>query len=146
MKKFPRHRLIQLLYILVDALAAEVVWFAFLYFRWLMLDEIVTGFDEFFAPAFDFSITSVYHPVILDPLGCVLVYYFMGFYLRPGKQRLSSLIVNTLIGAIFIACGAFLLIILDDVSTADVARYYKSVGVLALFQFVIVLLPRIILF
>ena len=146
MKKFPRHRLIQLLYILVDALAAEVVWFAFLYFRWLVLDEIVTGFDEFFAPAFDFSITSNYHPVILYPLGCVLVYYFMGFYLRPGKQRLSSLIVNTLIGAVFIACGAFLVIILDDVSTADVARYYKSVGVLALFQFVIVLLPRIILF
>lgn len=146
MKKFPKHRILQFFYVFVDALAAEIVWFAFLYFRWQVLDDFVTGLDEFFAPAFDFSLTGAYHPFILYPLGCVLVYYFIGYYLRPGKQRVSSLIINTLIGAIIIACGAFLLIILDDVGTSNVIRYYKSVGVLALFQFVIVLIPRLILF
>lgn len=138
--------MIQALYVFVDLLSAEVVWFAFLYFRWLVLDETVTGLDMFFAPAFDFSLTGSYHPIVLYPLGCVLVYYFLGYYLRPGKLRMSSLIWSTIVGAIIIACGAFLMIIMDDVNTVDVLRYYKSVGVLILFQFVIVLLPRIILY
>ena len=141
-----KHRMIQALYVFVDLLSAEVVWFAFLYFRWLVLDETVTGLDMFFAPAFDFSLTGSYHPIILYPLGCVLVYYFLGYYLRPGKLRMSSLIWSTIVGAIIIACGAFLMIIMDDVNTVDVLRYNKSVGVLILFQFVIVLLPRIILY
>ena len=146
MKFNVKHRMTQALYVLVDILAAEVVWFAFLYFRWLVLDETVTGWDTFFAPAFNFSTSSIYHPFLLYPLGCVLVYYFLGYYLRPGKQRLSSLLWSTLTGAIIIACGAFLFIILDDVTTADVMRYYKSVGVLVLFQFVIVVIPRIVLY
>ncbi|MBO4665835.1 MAG: exopolysaccharide biosynthesis polyprenyl glycosylphosphotransferase [Paludibacteraceae bacterium] len=141
-----KHRLVQGLYILMDAISAEVVWFAFLYFRWLMLDEKITGFDMFFAPAFDFSVTSSYHPFLLYPLGCVLVYYFLGYYLRPGKQKLSSVLWSTLSGAIIIAFGAFLLIIIDDVRTIDISRYYKSVTVLILFQFVIVLIPRLIFY
>lgn len=141
-----KHRLVQGLYILVDALAAEVVWFAFLYFRWLVLDEKITGFDMFFAPAFDFSVTSSYHPFLLYPLGCVFVYYFLGYYLRPGKQKLSSVLWSTLCGAVIIACGAFLLIIIDDVRTVDISRYYKSVSVLIMFQFVIVLIPRLLFY
>ena len=141
-----KHRLVQGLYILMDAIAAEVVWFAFLYFRWLMLDEKITGFDMFFAPAFDFSVTSSYHPFLLYPLGCIVVYYFLGYYLRPGKQKLSSVIWSTLCGAVIIACGAFLLIIIDDVRTVDISRYYKSVTVLILFQFVIVLIPRVLFY
>ena len=65
-----RHRLMQLLYIFVDGIAAEFVWFAFLYFRWLVLDERVSGWDSFWAPAFDFSLSSAYVPVLLFPLGC----------------------------------------------------------------------------
>ena len=141
-----KHRLVQGLYILVDAIAAEVVWFAFLYVRWLILDERITGFDTFFAPAFDFSVASSYHPFLLYPLGCVVVYYFLGYYLRPGKQKLSSVLWSTLAGAIIIACGAFLLIIIDDVRTVDISRYYKSVGMLILFQFVIVLIPRLLFY
>ena len=144
-KWFVRHRLIQGLYILTDALAAEVVWFAFLYFRWLVLDQTITGLRTFFAPAFDFSLTGSYHPFLLFPLGCVVVYFFLGYYLQPGKQRVSSVIWSTLVGAIIIAVGAFLFIIIDDVTTIDFTRYYKSVVVLVFFQFTIVLIPRLIL-
>ncbi len=138
--------LLKVLYILADAFSAEVVWFAFLYFRWMVLDERVTDFDTFFAPAFNFSVSSSYYPFLLYPLGCVLVYYFLGYYLRPGKHKLSSVIWSTLTGAVIIACGAFLLIIMDDVKTIDFIRYYKSVGVLWAFQFVVVLIPRLILY
>ena len=136
----------QLLYLLIDGMAAELVWFAFLYFRWLVLDEKVTGWDTFWAPAFDFSLSGIYYPALLYPLGCLIVYYFLGYYLRPGKQRISALIWSTFAGAFIIACGAFFLIILDDVDIVDAIRYYKSFGVLVLFQFVFVLIPRIVLY
>ena len=141
-----RHRLMQLLYIFVDGIAAEFVWFAFLYFRWLVLDERVSGWDSFWAPAFDFSLSSTYVPILLFPLGCFVIYYFLGYYLRPGKQRLTTLIWNTFAGALIIAGGAFFLIILDDVELVDAIRYYKSFGVLVLFLFVFTLIPRIILY
>lgn len=145
-KRKIRHRLMQLLYLLIDGMAAELVWFAFLYFRWLVLDEKVTGWDTFWAPAFDFSLSGSYYPALLYPLGCLIVYYFLGYYLRPGKQRISALIWSTFAGAFIIACGAFFLIILDDVDIVDAIRYYKSFGVLVLFQFVFVLIPRIVLY
>ena len=145
-KRKIRHRLMQLLYLLIDGMAAELVWFAFLYFRWLVLDEKVTGWDTFWAPAFDFSLSGIYYPALLYPLGCLIVYYFLGYYLRPGKQRISALIWSTFAGAFIIACGAFFLIILDDVDIVDAIRYYKSFGVLVLFQFVFVLIPRIVLY
>lgn len=141
-----QHRLMQLLYIIVDVLFAEVVWFVFLYFRWSVLDDYLTGLDAFLAPAFDFSLSGTYHPAFLYPLGCVIVYYFLGYYLRPGKQRLSQVVWTTFVGAVIIACGAFFLIILDDVNIVDAIRYYKSVAVLFIFQFLVVLLPRITLY
>ena len=123
-KQILRHRLVQLLYVLVDGIAAECVWFAFLFFRWQVLDEIVTGWDTFWAPAFDFSLSGAYHPALLFPIGCILVYYFLGYYLRPGKEKLSRLLWTTFAGAFIITCGAFVLIILDDVNIVNVMRYY----------------------
>lgn len=146
MKPKTEHRLIQLLYIIADGMAAELVWFAFLYFRWIVLDERVTGFDAFFAPAFDFSLASSWHPSLLFPLGCLVVFYFSGYYLRPGKQRLSSLLWSTLISIIIIAFGAFWFIIIDDVKTVDVHRYYKSVMVLIAFLLVLITIPRVLLY
>ena len=141
-----RHRLMQLLYVLVDGIAAELVWFAFLFFRWQVLDEKVSGWDTFWAPAFDFSLSGTYFPALMYPLGCWVVYYFLGYYLRPGKQRPAQLLWNTFAGAVIIACGAFFLIILDDVDIVDAIRYYKSFGVLVLLQFIVVLVPRLVLY
>ncbi len=146
MKPQTEHRLIQLLYIAADGMAAELVWFAFLYFRWLVLDERVTNLDAFFAPAFDFSLADSYHPSLMFPLGCLLVFYFSGYYLRPGKQKLSSLLWTTLISIIIIAFGAFWFIIIDDVRIVDVHRYYKSVMVLTLFLLVLITIPRVLLY
>lgn len=146
MKPQTEHRLIQLLYIAADGMAAELVWFAFLYFRWLVLDERVTNLDAFFAPAFDFSLAGSYHPSLMFPLGCLLVFYFSGYYLRPGKQKLSSLLWTTLISIIIIAFGAFWFIIIDDVRIVDVHRYYKSVMVLTLFLLVLITIPRVLLY
>ena len=141
-----KHRLSQGLYLAVDALAAELVWFLFLSFRWMVLDERVTGFDQFMAPAFSFSLANSYHPIVLYPLGCLIVYYLAGYYLRPGKQRVAGLILNTFLSSVIIALGAFFFIIMDDVAVANIARYYKSVGVLFTMQFGIVLIARLILY
>lgn len=145
-KRMMRHRLMQLLYVLVDGIAAELVWFAFLFFRWQVLDEKVSGWDTFWAPAFDFSLSGTYFPALMYPLGCWVIYYFLGYYLRPGKQRLAQLIWNTFAGAVIIATGAFFLIILDDVDIVDAIRYYKSFGVLVLLQFIVILIPRLVLY
>lgn len=141
-----RHRLMQLLYAVVDVFAALLVWFVFLFFRWQFLDERISGWDTFWAPALDFSVSGTFCPALMYPLGCLVVYYFLGYYLRPGKQRPAQLIWNTFAGAVIIACGAFFLIILDDVDIVDAIRYYKSFGVLVLLQFVLVLLPRLLLY
>lgn len=141
-----RHRLSQALYLTVDILAAELVWFLFLSFRWMVLDDRVTSFDEFFAPAFDFSISYSYHPIVLFPLGCIIVYYFAGYYLRPGKRRVAELVLNTFVSSVIITLGAFFFIILDDVEVSDIARYYKSVSVLFVLQFGIILVARLILY
>ncbi|MBR0295799.1 MAG: exopolysaccharide biosynthesis polyprenyl glycosylphosphotransferase [Paludibacteraceae bacterium] len=145
-KRMMRHRLMQLLYVLVDGIAAELVWFAFLFFRWQVLDEKVSGWDTFWAPAFDFSLSGTYFPALMYPLGCWVIYYFLGYYLRPGKQRLAQLIWNTFAGAVIIATGAFFLIILDDVDIVDAIRYYKSFGALVLLQFIVILIPRLVLY
>ena len=144
-KRMMRHRLMQLLYVLIDGIAAELVWFAFLFFRWQVLDEKVSGWDTFWAPAFDFSLSGTYFPALMYPLGCWVIYYFLGYYLRPGKQRLAQLLWNTFAGAVIIATGAFFLIILDDVDIVDAIRYYKSFGVLVLLQFIVILIPRLVL-
>lgn len=141
-----RHRLSQVLYVLVDYVGSMLVWLLFLYFRWKVLDERVTGFDEFMAPAFDFSFTNSYHPIFLYPLGCAIVYYFSGYYLRPGKKRVSSLIGNTLFSALLISFGAFFTIIVDDVQVADMMRYYKSLMVLVALQFGIILACRLLVY
>lgn len=145
-KRMMRHRLMQLLYVLIDGIAAELVWFAFLFFRWQVLDEKVSGWDTFWAPAFDFSLSGTYFPALMYPLGCWVIYYFLGYYLRPGKQRLAQLLWNTFAGAVIIATGAFFLIILDDVDIVDAIRYYKSFGVLVLLQFIVILIPRLVLY
>jgi len=147
MKEIHQHKWIQMLYISIDILATELVWFIFLYFRWLVLDEKVEGLSDFLVPAFNFSITYAYHPFVLYPLGCIIIYFLSGYYLRPGKQHFIELIRNTFITALIISFGAFFLIIIDDLtSVADIARYYMSLGLLIALQFGIVLLFRIGLF
>ena len=56
------------------------------------------------------------------------------------------LVLNTFISSIIIALGAFFFIIMDDVAVSNIVRYYKSVSVLILLLFSIVLVARLILY
>ena len=128
----------QLAYILVDILSSLLVWVAFLGFRWLVYEGKVFSVDTILVPIFDF-----YRPLVLYPLGCLVVYYLSGYYLRPIRKDYGKEFRLTFISALIIALGAFFVIIIDDVVTSY-HRYLTSLLVLVLLQFVLSYIPRLI--
>ncbi len=134
------HRKQQLKYILVDAISAECVWLLFLLFRWVIRDDLF-GWDTVLIPAFSF-----YRPLILFPLGSLLVYYLSGFYLRPQPQnkRIGQVVGSTFMCALIISLGSFFIIIIDD-KIDDYTDYYLSLLVLFGMQFMVSLLFRLCL-
>ena len=128
----------QLAYILVDILSSLLVWVAFLGFRWLVYEGKVFSVDTILVPMFDF-----YRPLVLYPLGCLIVYYLSGYYLRPIRKDYGKEFRLTFISALIIALGAFFVIIIDDVVTSY-HRYLTSLLVLVALQFVLSYIPRLI--
>ena len=128
----------QLAYILVDILSSLLVWVAFLGFRWLVYEGKVFSVDTILVPMFDF-----YRPLVLYPLGCLVVYYLSGYYLRPIRKEYGKEFRLTFISALLIALGAFFVIIIDDVVTSY-HRYLTSLVVLVILQFVLSYIPRLI--
>jgi lipopolysaccharide/colanic/teichoic acid biosynthesis glycosyltransferase len=128
----------QLAYILVDILSSLLVWVAFLGFRWLVYEGKVFSVDTILVPIFDF-----YRPLVLYPLGCLIVYYLSGYYLRPIRKDFGKEFRLTFISALLIALGAFFVIIIDDVVTSY-HRYLTSLLVLVVLQFVLSYIPRFI--
>ncbi|MCQ2333969.1 MAG: exopolysaccharide biosynthesis polyprenyl glycosylphosphotransferase [Paludibacteraceae bacterium] len=124
---------------MADILSAELAWLCFLLFRWMVFEGKVFGLDTVLIPAFGF-----YLPLLIYPVGCVLVYYLSGYYLRPLEKRLSTELVTTLVSAVVIALGAFFVIIIDD-KVADYHNYLISLFVLMVLQFVLSYLPRLCL-
>ncbi len=118
-------------YICADILSAWCVWLLFLCFRWMVYEGRVFGYDEILIPAFNF-----YTPLILYPLGCLIIHYLSGFYMRPYKRTLVNDIATTGIASAIIALSAFFIIILDD-EVAGYQRYYYSLLVLFVLQFVL---------
>ena len=66
MKYWNRRKKYQLIYMLVDLLSAELIWGAFLIFRWLVHEGRMFSVDTVLIPMFNF-----YTPLILYPLGCL---------------------------------------------------------------------------
>ena len=133
------HRRQQLIYILADLVSAEVVWWCFLWFRWLVNDGKIFGIDTILIPAFSF-----YPPLIIYPIVCVVIYYLSGYYLRPFRKNAVKEFATTFWSAVFISLLFFFVIIIDD----EVKRYelyLVSLGVLFVFQFTISYLPRYII-
>ena len=128
----------QLTYIMVDAVSALLVWFCFLLFRWLVYDGKLFGVDTVLIPAFSF-----YPPLFLYPLGCLVVYYLSGYYLRPIRKRYSKELATTAVTSLIIGIGAFFLIIIDDPVT-NYHRYLVSLIVLVGLQFVGCYVPRLV--
>ena len=137
MRNKNQYRKQQLLYILADVLSAEVVWILFLLFRWMVYEGWVFGVDEVLIPAFSF-----YRPLILYPLGCLVIYYLSGYYLRPFNRQVIQELATTFLSAVIIVMGAFFIIIIDD-KVSNYERYYISLVVLFLLQFVISYIPRL---
>lgn len=132
-----QRRKLQLFYILVDFLSAELVWLSFLLFRWLVYDGRMFSVDSVLIPAFDF-----WWPLILYPIGCLLVYYLSGYYLRVFRKRLTQELVTTFVSSVVITMVAFFIIIIDD-KVENYHRYMVSMCVLWLLQFCISYLPRL---
>lgn len=137
MKRLSEHRKKQLAFLIADLLSAEVVWIAFLLFRWLVYEGLVFGVEEVLIPAFSF-----YPPLIIYPLACVCIYYLSGYYMRPAHKSIGGEVMSTFFSSFVIVMGAFFIIIIDD-DVDSYQRYYISLMVLFSLQFVIALVPRI---
>lgn len=135
--KWNKRKKLQLIYLLVDILSSVLVWGAFLIFRWLMYENRIFSVDTVFVPMFNF-----YLPLFLYPIGCLLVYYLSGYYLRPLRKRYSKELSRTFVSAVIISLGAFFLIIIND-PVADYQRYVTSLVVLLGLQFIGSYLPRV---
>lgn len=132
----------QLIILLADLISSEVVWLCFLIFRWLVYQGRLFSAEQVLIPAFNFV-----SPLIFYPLGCLIVYYLSGYYLRPYKNRLGMVVVPTFFSAIIITIISFFIIIADDITPIDQYQYYLvTLGVLFGLQFVVSLLPRLIIY
>ena len=126
----------QLLYIFVDILSSLLVWGCFLIFRWLVYDGRVFSIDTVLIPMFNF-----YTPLIAYPIGCLIIYYLSGYYLRPLRKPYLRELLRTFISAVIIALGAFFIFIIDDPVT-QYERYFMSLIVLFALQFLGSYIPR----
>lgn len=128
----------QLLYILVDILSSLLVWGCFLIFRWLVYDGRVFSVDSVLIPMFNF-----YTPLIAYPIGCLIIYYLSGYYLRPLRKPYLRELRRTFISALIISFGAFFIFIIDDPVT-QYERYITSLIVLFVLQFIGSYIPRLL--
>lgn len=131
------HRKQQLVYLISDLVSALLAWVLFLVFRWLVYEGRVFSVDTVLIPAFGF-----WTPLITYPIGCAIVYYLSGYYLRPFGKKLTEEFFTTLLSVIVIVMVAFFIIIIDDKVT-DYHRYLTSLGVLFVLQFVLCYIPRL---
>ena len=126
-----QRRKLQLTYIITDFFSSEVVWLCFLLFRWLVYEGKVFSVDTVLIPAFDF-----YPPLVLYPVGCLIIYYLSGYYLRVQRKRLTQEVITTFVSSLLISLIAFFIIVIDD-QVEDYHRYVVSLAVLWALQFII---------
>jgi len=137
-RKWDNRKKWQVVYILVDLLSSLLVWSAFLTFRWLVYENRIFSVDTVLVPMFNFFL-----PLVLFPVGCLIVYYLSGFYLRPLRKRYSRVLRRTFVSSVIITLGAFFLIVIND-PVADYQRYFTSLVVLFVLQFVGSYIPRLL--
>ncbi len=132
----------QLAILIADLISSELVWLCFLVFRWLVYQGRLFNAEQVLIPAFSFVT-----PLIFYPLGCLVVYYLSGYYLRPYKNSPGKVAIPTFFSALAITIVSFFIIIADDITPIDQYQYYLvTLGVLFALQFVVSLLPRLIIY
>lgn len=132
-----KYRKTQMLYVVVDLVSALLVWLTFLLFRWFVYEGRIFDTDTILIPAF-----NLWRCMILYPIGCFVIYYLSGYYLRALDRKIYREFVLTLISSIVISLGAFFLIIIDDY-VENYQNYYISLLVLFGLQFLLSWLPRL---
>lgn len=135
--KWNKRKKMQMVYLLVDILSSMLIWGAFLTFRWLVYENRMFSVDTVLVPIFNF-----YWALLLYPLGCITIYYLSGYYLRPIRKRYTREFRRTLMSALIISMGAFFIIIIND-AVADYQRYFTSLLVLFILQFLGSYIPRL---
>lgn len=121
MSKLTAYRKYQFIYIGADILSALLSWLCFLFFRWLVLEHRIFGWEEVMVPAFNF-----YQPLVLYPAFCIVIYYLSGYYIRPLERRIGKELGQTFLSSTIIALAAFFVIIIDD----PVTNYQKHLWAL----------------
>ena len=140
MRFWNRRKKQQLIYLLVDVVSSVLIWDTFLVFRWLVYEGKIFRVDSVLVPMFDFSA-----PLFLYPLGCVLVYYLSGYYLRPLRKPYFREFRRTFVSSMIISLGAFFLIVLDDPMGGHYERYIMSLVILFVIQFIGSYIPRLLI-
>ena len=135
--KWNKRKKQQIIYLLVDLMSSVLIWGTFLIFRWSVYEHRIFSVDTVLIPMFNF-----YLPLFLYPLGCLLIYYLSGYYLRPLRKRYSREFRRTFISALIISLGSFFIFIVDD-HVGDYQKYLMSLLVLFGIQFVGSYLPRL---
>lgn len=131
----------QIVDVLADLLSAEAVWLCFLVFRWLVYEGRIFSAETVLIPAFNFV-----EPLILYPLGCLVLFYLSGYYLRPTKRKGTQVIWATLVCSVLIAIGTFFISIINDpIEPSHYQNYLISLLVLLCLQFGLCLIPRSII-
>ena len=139
MTRLTKYRKTQLLYLLADVLSSVLVWLSFLLFRWMVYEGRIFSADTVLIPAF-----NLWRFMVLYPLGCLLVYYLSGYYLRPLSHKTGQEFLVTLLCSVIISIVAFFIIIIDD-PVDSYMGYYTSLFVLFGLQFVLSWLPRLVI-
>ncbi|MBQ9143996.1 MAG: sugar transferase [Paludibacteraceae bacterium] len=86
---------------------------------------------------------NFYTPLIAYPIGCLIIYYLSGYYLRPLRKPYLRELRRTFISALIISFGAFFIFIIDDPVT-QYERYITSLIVLFVLQFIGSYIPRLL--
>jgi exopolysaccharide biosynthesis polyprenyl glycosylphosphotransferase len=127
-------------YITADFLSAAIVWSLFFIFRKLVIEEIsYDQLDDQVFKNYDFFLG-----VFFIPLGWLFLYYISGYYNYIFKKTLGKDISKTFKASLIGVLVLFFTFLLDD-EVRNYKNYYFTASVLFSMQFVITLIPRLII-
>ncbi len=126
-------RLLTFCLVFFDWLASSVAWSVFYYVRKSRIEET------------EFTINSTFYwGVFIIPIMWVLLFALQGTYQDVRRLYRLKIFNLTFLGSLFGTVCIFFVFLLDDDIT-EYRQYYSALGLLFLFQFIMVLIPRIII-
>ena len=130
--------LLRIRYLILDIVAALIVWVLFMIFRIVVNDGRAFQGLDIFIPVYNF-----YSNLFLFPVLCLIIHYLSGYYENPVKESKSLEFFTTVIASAIISFIIFFVLLLDDVVISYV-NYYYSLMVLFLLLSSITLIIRVL--